>query len=64
METKYFVVDSSVVTKWFILEDGSDLALRVRDAFATRRVLLTAPTLPFYEVMDALGSAASSTRTA
>src|SRR5712692_2805263 len=49
-----FVVDSSVVTKWFLVESGSDLATGLRDDFATGRVSLAVPTLLFYEVMNAL----------
>jgi len=49
-----FVVDASVVTKWFLLEPDSDEALRVRDDFATSRIKLTVPTLLFYEVVNAL----------
>ncbi len=49
-----FVIDSSIVTKWFMIEDDSNLALGVRDKFATRKVKLAVPTLLFYEVMNAL----------
>jgi len=49
-----FVVDASVVTKWFLVEPDSHDAIRLRDDFATGRVRLTVPTLLFYEVMNAL----------
>jgi predicted nucleic acid-binding protein len=49
-----FVVDSSVVAKWFLIEDGSDLAIIIRDRFATRKIKLVVPTLLFYEVMNAI----------
>ena len=49
-----FVIDSSVVTKWFLNENGSDRAIGIRDDFATGKVALAAPTLLFYEVMNAL----------
>ncbi len=49
-----YVVDSSVVTKWFLVESDSGLATELRDDFATGRVSLAAPTLLFYEVMNAL----------
>lgn len=49
-----YVVDSSVVTKWFLIESDSKLAIGLRDDFATGRVSLVAPTLLFYEVMNAL----------
>ena len=49
-----FVVDSSVVTKWFLVETGSDQAIRLRDQFATGRLKLAVPTLLLYEVTNAL----------
>ena len=49
-----FVVDSSVVTKWFLVETGSDQAVRLRDQFATGQLRLAVPTLLFYEVINAL----------
>jgi len=49
-----FVVDASVVTKWFLVEPDSSDAIRLRDDFATGRVKLTVPTLLFYEVVNAL----------
>jgi predicted nucleic acid-binding protein len=49
-----FVVDASVVTKWFLVEPDSQDAIRLRDDFATGRVKLTVPTLLFYEVINAL----------
>ena len=49
-----YVVDSSVVVKWFLVESDSDSAIRLRDDFATARVSLAVPTLMFYEVMNAL----------
>ena len=51
---KEFVVDSSVVTKWFLVEADSELATGLRNDFATGRVGLTVPSLLFYEVMNAL----------
>lgn len=49
-----FVVDSSVVAKWFLTEPGSNKAMELRDEFATGRLELAVPSLLFYEVMNAL----------
>jgi predicted nucleic acid-binding protein len=49
-----YVVDSSIVTKWFLVETNSDQAIKVRNEFATGRLRLTVPTLLFYEVTNAL----------
>jgi predicted nucleic acid-binding protein len=53
-EKKEYVVDSSIVTKWFLIEADSELATGLRNDFATGRVRLTVPSLLFYEVMNAL----------
>ena len=49
-----YVVDSSIVTKWFLVETDSDQAIKLRNEFATGRLRLTVPTLLFYEVTNAL----------
>ncbi len=49
-----YVVDSSIVTKWFVAEKDSISALHLRNEFATGRVKLSAPTLLFYEVLNAI----------
>jgi len=49
-----YVVDSSVVAKWFLMEPGSGKAIELRDRFAIGRLKLVVPTLMFYEVMNAL----------
>ncbi len=48
------VVDASVVAKWFLEEEDSDKALRVRDAHIEGSVNLVAPDLLVYEVANAL----------
>lgn len=47
------VVDASVVLKWFLREEFSDAARRLRNDFVTGEVDLDAPTLLPYEVMNA-----------
>ena len=48
------VIDSSTAAKWFLEEEDSDRALRVRDAHIDGRIKLTAPDLIVYEVANAL----------
>ena len=48
------VVDSSVVAKWYLVEEGSGAAISIRDEFATGKLDLAVPTLMFYEVVNAL----------
>jgi len=49
-----YVVDASIVTKWYLVETNSDQAIKLRDEFATGRLRLTVPSLLFYEVTNAL----------
>jgi len=49
-----YVVDSSIVTKWFLVETNSEQAIELRNEFATGRLRLAVPTLLFYEVTNAL----------
>ena len=53
---KRYVVDTSVVIKWFsqIDEDNVDVALRLQDMHLKKQALLIAPDLLFYEVLNAL----------
>lgn len=48
------VPDASVVVKWFVEEEHSTKAARLRDDFLDGRVGLVAPTLLRYEVINAL----------
>ena len=48
------VIDASTVAKWFLQEEDSDKALRLRDAHIEGMVELTAPDLIVYEVANAL----------
>lgn len=53
-EKDEFVVDSSIVAKWYLVESDSEEAIRLRDLFALGRIRLAVPTLLFYEVVSAL----------
>ncbi len=48
------VADASVVAKWFLEEDCSEQARRLRDSFVTGKLSLSVPSLLFYEVLNAL----------
>lgn len=47
---KTYVVDASVVAKWYFLEPGSDLALQFLDKLKVQEKRLVAPDLLLYEV--------------
>jgi len=48
------VSDASVVVKWFIQEEYSDKALRLRDMHVNGEIYVTAPELLPFEVLNAL----------
>ena len=53
-ETQDLVVDASIIVKWFVPEQDSEYALKLRDAHAEGRLTLCAPDLLVYEVANAL----------
>jgi len=48
------VADASVVVKWFVEEEHSDAALRLRDDHVDRALDIASPDLLPYEVLNAL----------
>ncbi len=48
------VVDASVVVKWFVEEEGSEEALKLRDRYIDGEVEIAAPELITFEVLNAL----------
>ncbi|MCD6444715.1 type II toxin-antitoxin system VapC family toxin [Candidatus Bathyarchaeota archaeon] len=48
------VVDASIVVKWFVEEEGSDKALRLRDKYIDGEISIIAPELIIFEVLNAL----------
>jgi predicted nucleic acid-binding protein len=48
------VADASVVVKWFVEEEHTDAALRLRDDYVDRTVDIVSPDLLPYEVLNAL----------
>lgn len=48
------VIDASVVTKWFIMEEDREKALRIRDDYIDGKLILSAPSLMPFEVVNAV----------
>ncbi|MEW6447655.1 MAG: type II toxin-antitoxin system VapC family toxin [Bacillota bacterium] len=48
------VLDASVILKWFINEEDSDQALRLREEFYSGKRDIVVPDLLLYEVVNAL----------
>jgi len=48
------VLDASVVVKWFSEEEGSDMAVRIRDKHIEGLTTIVSPDLVLYEVVNSL----------
>jgi len=49
-----FVLDSSIIVKWFCDEEDTDLALKFREDYAKGEVNIACPDLVLYEIANAL----------
>ena len=54
MEREKKIIDASIVVKWFSHEEGSERALKLREEHLSGKILLVAPELIFWEVLNAL----------
>ena len=54
MERQKAVVDASVCAKWFLDEEYSENARRLRDSFVKGRLGISVPSLLFYETLNVL----------
>lgn len=53
-EPKFYVIDASVIIKWFIHENDSHLALRVRNDFTQKKIRLGIPSYAFAECINVI----------
>ncbi len=49
-----FVLDSSVLIKWFSNEDDTSIALKLRDSYVKGKASIVCPDLVIYEIANAL----------
>ena len=56
------ILDSSAVAKWFFPEEQSNIAFKIREDFINKKIIISAPTLIFYEVNNILKTAVKSLR--
>jgi predicted nucleic acid-binding protein len=54
MALEKVVLDASVIAKWYLKERYSEQALKLRDEYVSRRIIIAVPTLFEYEVLNAL----------
>jgi len=48
------VVDASIIVKWFVIEENSDKALKIRDKYVEGELKIIAPELITFEILNAL----------
>ena len=48
------VVDSSIIVKWFVEEEGSDKSVKLRDRYIEGEIKLITPELMIFETLNAL----------
>ena len=54
MERFQMILDASVIAKWFLVEEGSDEALQLRDEYVKGTIDIAVPELLLYEVANVL----------
>ncbi|HED36929.1 MAG TPA: PIN domain-containing protein [Ignavibacteria bacterium] len=54
MRNEIFVLDASVIVKWFSNETNSEKAREIRDMFVNGDILIVCPDLILYEITNAL----------
>lgn len=62
MKLSHFVIDSSVVGKWYLPDEHGTNAIRIKDDFAVGAITLSVPLLLFYEVNNILRNAVIQVR--
>lgn len=49
-----YILDASVVVKWFVEEEGNEIALAIREKFWKKDIDIIVPDLLLYEISNAL----------
>lgn len=62
MKNNQIIIDSSVIAKWYLPDEPSEPAFRIKQDFIDKKTSLAAPLLIYYEVNNILRSAAKSFR--
>jgi len=52
-QVEEMVADASVITKWYIIEDLRENALKIRDNYIEGKVRVLAPSVMSFEVLNA-----------
>ena len=62
MSKSTIILDSSVIAKWFFPEEDSDIALGIKERFASGKLSITIPVLLYYEINNILRTGAKFAR--
>lgn len=62
MKQKTIIVDCSVIAKWFLPDEPSEQAFRIKQDFTNKLILLAEPLLIYYEVNNIIRSASLQLR--
>ncbi len=54
LDNPHYVLDSSIIAKWFVQEEDSDKAVKIRDLFVRQKIRLSTITLARYELGNVL----------
>lgn len=62
MNNKALILDSSVIAKWFFVENDSDNALIIKENFTKNKISISVPLLLYYEINNLLKTAVKKYR--
>jgi predicted nucleic acid-binding protein len=62
VNNKALILDSSVIAKWFFVENDSDNALIIKEQFTKNKISLSVPLLLYYEINNLLKKAVKKYR--
>jgi predicted nucleic acid-binding protein len=59
---KALILDSSVIAKWFFVENDSDNAIKIKEQFTNNKISISVPLLLYYEINNLLKTAVKKYR--
>ncbi len=62
MNSKTIIIDSSVAAKWYLSDEYDDIAIKIKSDFSNKLIVITVPTLFFYEVSNILRTTSKQLR--
>ena len=62
MKKNTLILDSSIIAKWFFVENDSDKALIIKEEFTNNKISVAVPVLLYYEINNLLKTAVKKYR--